>query len=221
MASHRRALAFHSSRRIQNSFNRTAAVQRRLRARRRAALLLYMSTILVLCTELFFQNPRSQWVFHRSSHWWEDVVVSNFTEHDWMENFRMSQEAFKYLCDKLRPMIEKQNTRMRRCVSTERRVAITLWVLATPSEYRSVAHLFGVAWCTVCQIVRKTCIAIVHKLTPVYINFPSGDGLKEVVKGFKDKWGIPQCAGSIDGSHVPVNPSSLTLLTRRAYIYAQ
>ena len=75
-----------------------------------------------------------------------------------------------------------------RCVSTERRVAITLWVLATSSQYCTVAHLFGVAQCTVCNIVKDTCIAIVQKLIPVYIKFPVGDGLEEVVRGFKEKW---------------------------------
>ena len=123
-----------------------------------------------------------------------------------MENFRMSWEILYHLGDKLRPMIEKQSTWMRRCVSTECRVAITLWVLATPSEYHSVAHQFGVARCRVCQIVMDTCIAVVQKLTPVYTSFPTGDGLKEVVRGLKDKWGVLQCAGSVDGSHVPVTP---------------
>ena len=41
---------------------------------------------------------------------------------------------------------------------------------------------------------------------PVYIFFPTGDELKEVIKGFKEKWDFPQCAGSIDGSHFPVTP---------------
>ena len=145
----------------------------------------------------------------RSSRWCEDIILGTFGHHDWMENFRMSRATFQYLCNQLRPLIQKQNTRMRRSVSTEHRVAITLWVLATPAEYRSVAHLFGVARCTVCQIVNETCRAIVQKLLPMYIQFPSGDSLKDVVKGFKDKYGVPQCASSIDGSHVPITPPAM------------
>ena len=59
---------------------------------------------------------------------------------------------------------------MRRPVSVERRVAVTLWILATvtSSEYRSVFHLFGLAHCTVCVIVHETCKAkiqvSIHKL---------------------------------------------------------
>ena len=103
-------------------------------------------------------------------------------------------------------MLEKQTTRLRVPVSIERRIAITLWILVTTAEYRTVAHLFGVARCTVCLIFHETCNAIVSKLMPVYISFPTGDELKEVVKGFKEKWDFPRCAGSIDGSHIPVTP---------------
>ena len=83
-------------------------------------------------------------------------------------------------------------------MSTEHQVAITLWVLATPGEYHSVPHLFRLARCTVCKIVNETCRAIVRKLLPVYI-----------VEGFKDKFGVPQCAGSIDRSHIPVTPPAM------------
>ena len=145
----------------------------------------------------------------RSSRWWEDVVLQTFREHGWIENFRVSKDTFQYLCDQLRPVIEKQNTNMRECISLKRRVAITLWVLATTVDYRTVGHLFGVARNTVSIIVHETCVAIVDKLLPIYIQFPAGNELKKVIDGFKDMWNIPQCAGSIDGSHVPVTPPAM------------
>ena len=45
-----------------------------------------------------------------------------------------------------------------------------------------------------------------QKLIPLYIRFPTGEGLKEVITGFKEKWGVPQCAGSVDGTHIPITP---------------
>ena len=182
----------------------------RMRSRRKAALVIAMATIFSLCaSELFAANPRSIWMHSRSCRWWEDVVLKGFGAHDWIENFRVSRDTFLYLCDQLRPLIAKQDTRMRQCVSLERRVAITLWVLATTAEYRSVGHLFGVARSTVSVIVLETCIAIVEKLLPIYVQFPSGNELKEVADGFKDKWGVPQCVGSIDGSHIPISPPAM------------
>ena len=55
-----------------------------------------------------------------------------------------------------------------------------------------------------CQIVQETCIAIVNCLLKVYIKFPSGQQLQDVVDGFESKWGVPQCIGAIDGCHIPI-----------------
>ena len=86
----------------------------------------------------------------------------------------------------------------------QQRVAITLWCLATPTEYRTIAHLFGVARSTVCEIVHKTCSAIVESLMGTYIKFPIGSQLEEVTEKFQMKWGVPQCVGAIDGCHIPI-----------------
>ena len=81
----------------------------------------------------------------------------------------------------------------------------------TFSDYRSIAHLFGLAWCTVCQIAHKNCKAIIQKFKSVYINFPTGDNLTDVIQVFHSKWNVPQCAGSFDGTHIPI--TLLTLIT--------
>ena len=114
----------------------------------------------------------------------------------------MQQSTFSYLCEKLRPAIIRQNTHLRKAISVEQRVAITLWCLATPCEYRTVAHLFGVAHSTVCMIVHEPCLAITNK---IYISFPTGESLNTVINGFEHKWGFPQCVGAIDGCHVPIS----------------
>ena len=99
---------------------------------------------IIVCTLIFH---------HQSSVWWDRIVMDTFQHQDWVENFLMSKERFIYLCDKLRPVISCQDTRFRKCISTEKRVALTLWCLATPTEYRTLAHLFGIARSTVCMIV--------------------------------------------------------------------
>lgn len=136
-------------------------------------------------------------------------MLRTFTDRDWMENFRVSRNTFYILCEQLTPYIRRRDTQLRRAICVEHRVAITLWCLATCGEYRTIAHLFGVARCTVCVIVHDTCKAIVNVLLKTYIQFPQGAELSEVVEGFKNKWGMIQCAGSIDGCHIPVTPPAL------------
>ena len=57
---------------------------------------------------------------------------------------------------------------------------------------------------TVCIVTKEVCAAIVDKLLPKYIRIPRDEGLREVVDGFKRKWGFPQCAGAVDGTHIPI-----------------
>ena len=114
-----------------------------------------------------------------------------------------------FLCGKLRPRIERKNTQLCKAISVEHRLAITLWCLATCAEYCSIGHLFGVAQCTTCVIVHDTCDAITHILKSKHIFFPVGNDLQSVIDGFKMKWQTVQCAGAIDGCHIPVRPPAL------------
>ena len=55
-----------------------------------------------------------------------------------------------------------------------------------------------------CEIVHEMCSTIVSILLKTYIKFPTGDNIDNVVREFKGKWGVPQCFGAIDGTHIPV-----------------
>ena len=54
-------------------------------------------------------------------------------------------------------------------------------------------------------IVHDICNAINTVFSKELVCFPVGSQLNEVIDGFKGKWGIIQCAGAIDGSHIPVS----------------
>nr|XP_055023093.1 uncharacterized protein LOC129413421 [Misgurnus anguillicaudatus] len=154
----------------------------------------------------FLQRRRlrpSVWAFDRASEWW-DVIVPGFTNSQWLENFRMSEETFVYLCNKLRPAISRNDTNFRVCVSPRKRIAIALWKLATGSEYRSVGHLFGVSITTVCRCVQEFCAAAEALLVPEQIRLPDQEKFKEMAAYIENRWGLPQCIGAIDGSHIPI-----------------
>ena len=129
-------------------------------------------------------------ICYRSYHWWHQIVLRTFTDRDWIENFRMSHETFTYLCQQLSTALRRQDTTMRKAISVEQRLAVTLWCLATPCEYRTIAHLFGIARSTVCEIVQETRTIIVQILLQKYIQFPSGNRLDELIDGFLTKWGV-------------------------------
>ena len=192
----RKALA--RKRRLARARRRRVFVQRQ--ARERLFFALVLSTLVFNCCS----PTRSLWRKERSSYWWDHVVNSTFSTHDWLENFRMSQATFLYVCNEIRPVIEKEDTVMRVAIPVEQRVALTLWFLATNSDYRTIGHLFGVSKPTVSVVSKEVCAAIVKILLPKYIRIPTGDSLKAVIEGFQEKLGFPQCVGVVDGTHIPI-----------------
>ena len=121
-----------------------------------------------------------------------------FGEVWWKENVRMSRGTFDIICRELKPHIEKQATYMRQTISVEKRVAVTLWRLATTVEHRTLSELFGLGWSTVGAIVIETCDAIADNLFSRYVSFPTGEKLRDIISNYETCWGFPQVAGAID-----------------------
>lgn len=150
-------------------------------------------------------TPRSRlWCKYKSTEWWRNAIAGNFGETWWRENLRMSKETFLFLCDELRPHIERQVTSFRDPVSVEARVALTVWRLGTNVEYQTISELFGLGRSTVAEVVVDTCDAISCHLIAKYIKIPQEEHLQEVIDGFEQQWGFPQTVGAIDGTHVPI-----------------
>ena len=131
--------------------------------------------------------------------------IRTFTPQMWMENFRVSRETFLYICEQLRPKIAKMDTTFRKVIPVEERVAVTLWYLATPRKYRTIAYLFGIARCIVCIIERDVCKVIVDVLSLLYIRFHTGNELLCTVSAIEAVHGVPQCVGAVDGLHISTN----------------
>ncbi|XP_060765273.1 uncharacterized protein LOC132873584 isoform X2 [Neoarius graeffei] len=159
--------------------------------------------------QMYYQlrrKPPSVWVHQRANNWWT-VVVPNFTDEQWSQNFRMSEDTFMYICHRLRTAMEKRDTNFRLCVPIKKRVAIALWKLTTNSELRLVSHLFGVGVTTVWRCVREFCTAVNEVLLPELIPFPNDDKLMEMAMNFEQRYGLPQCVGVVAGSHIPNVPT--------------
>ena len=78
-----------------------------------------------LSLEKFERKPREVGRA-RSREWW-DRDVQEMSEEEFRQNFRLSRGAFNKLCQRLDPLVGKQETFARNTVSTARRVAIALY----------------------------------------------------------------------------------------------
>ena len=69
-------------------------------------------------------------------------MTNHCDEGDWIKNMRMSNNAFNLLCNTLRPHIPKGDTRFRKCITAEIKLAATLFYMNGESDYRTVVNLF-------------------------------------------------------------------------------
>ncbi|XP_015276457.1 PREDICTED: uncharacterized protein LOC107118608 [Gekko japonicus] len=167
----------------------------RLRRRRQRAAMAR-----VLLGASYRPNDRTVWSKTQKTDWWDNLLASQFDSSEWVRYFRMSREAVLELVERLRPVLQREDTNMRAAIPVDKRVALTLWKLATSDSYRSVANQFGVGVSTASVIVMEVCEAIHDVLLKHVIQL--GDA-QAVMDGF-DRAGFPNCLGVVDETHIPI-----------------
>ena len=85
----------------------------------------------------------------------------------------MSPERFDHLLGLVRPQIDKRDTRLRKSIPADVRLAITLRYLASGEVQQSLSYSYRVGRSTVCKIVSETGTAIYESLKDPYLKPPS------------------------------------------------
>jgi hypothetical protein len=93
-------------------------------------------------------------------------------------------------------------------IPTEKKLLATLWILATPESYRSVADRFAMSKGTLHSVVKETTSAIASLCTTMIQFKTSTADMITVAKGFQDKTGFPGVIGAIDGTHIEITGPS-------------
>ena len=148
-------------------------------------------------------RERLVWMVPRTDGWFT-MMETTANEEGWYASFRVSKKTFQFLLDQIKGKITHKSTRLRAAVPPRRRLAITLYYLASTAEYRTIANLFGVSTPFVCNCVKEVCEAMVKALKSLFIFLPKGDELDRIIDMYNDRWGFPMCGGAIDGTHIPI-----------------
>ncbi|CAH1954873.1 unnamed protein product [Acanthoscelides obtectus] len=86
-----------------------------------------------------------------------------------IENMKDQKSAGYNVRDK----ISRKNTKMRKAISPEERLSLTLRFLATGESYHSLMYLYRIPVSTIARIVPQCCTAIHEVLQTEYLKVPN------------------------------------------------
>ncbi|CAG7717853.1 unnamed protein product, partial [Allacma fusca] len=105
------------------------------------------------------------------------------------------------------PNMEKKDTFLRRAIPITKRVMIGVKCLASCSELKDIAGLFGVGVTTVQECFDDFVAAVNEVIPKKYILWPATEEeYKRKAKRFEDLWNWPMAVAAIDGCHFPCSP---------------
>ena len=104
----------------------------------------------MICTR---RRTAEVWVHPQAHDWW-DKVVPSWNNIRFISNFRVSRRTFKYICQRLAPVLQRRDTNYCNAIPVDKRVAMAIWRMATNECYRTISNLFGVGIATVCHCLQ-------------------------------------------------------------------
>ncbi|XP_071953022.1 uncharacterized protein [Antedon mediterranea] len=130
----------------------------------------------------------------------EDIKRDKYFPH-------MDKSSFDDILEKITPLIKREDTHMRKAISPEERLALTLRFLTSGNTYQDMECLYRVPRSTLSKLIPETCKAIYDVLKEDYLKVPeTEDDWLKVAEGFKEKWQFPNCIGALDGQIIQINP---------------
>ncbi|XP_050518072.1 uncharacterized protein LOC126892550 [Diabrotica virgifera virgifera] len=119
--------------------------------------------------------------------------------------FRVTKNQFHFLLCASKEDIMKSPTRMvRRVITPEEKLGVTLRFLTTGESFHSLRFQFRISHNYISVFVSDVLTAICKRLKNVLMPAPTEDTWKENSIEFWERWNFPNCVGAIDGKHVRI-----------------
>ena len=142
----------------------------------------------------------------RTDLWWQNIRMGIAPKECWKQFFRMDRDFFYKLLNEIDAYIRPNPLSPNfRALSSETKLALTLYYLKDKGSLSMTANSFGIAINTVSVVIYEVCYAICQILGPIYICLPKDKSeMQRIVGEFEAKFGLPQAFGCIDGTHIKI-----------------
>jgi hypothetical protein len=153
------------------------------------------------------RKDRSTWYKPgRTDLWWQNIRMGISPKECWKQFFRMDRDFFYNLLNEIDAHIKPNPLSPNfRALSSETKLALTLYYLKDKGSLSMTANSFGIAINTASVVIYEVCYVICHILGPKYIHLPKDKSeMQKIVGEFEAKFGLPQAFGCIDGTHIKI-----------------
>ena len=156
---------------------------------------------------------REWWKEPRQCTHWQEIegnawqTSTKFRDDKYRLAYRMPYAAFRFLVTEIEPWIRPESlVFVREPLPVDMIVGIVVFRLAHGLSARLLADRFGVGASTIRKYVDLVVgvLSDEQKLFSKYISTPHGARLQHITDRFQYVCGLPNVAGSIDGTHIPM-----------------
>ena len=147
-----------------------------------------------------FELPRD------GGEWFRNYPMDRWTARQFTRYYRVPMATFSRLVDELGPEMENNGSRSREPIDGRRLIAACLRRLATGGDLDSIADRHGYSEGRLREAMRLFCRLVRRRFQHSLFGLPTGNRLVEIMERFRVEHGVPQCAGAIDGTHIPWRP---------------
>ena len=93
---------------------------------------------------------------------------------------------------------------MRKPVPVQVITAMVLKRLGKGLDYREIGDKFGICASTANEKVNDAMLFLIKNKLYTISRLQEGRNLAAIINGFWERWDLLQCAGAIDGTHIPI-----------------
>ena len=177
-----------------------------------------MQCLLPIITILVWRHrfPGRMWWVEPCQYIHHDVVEGDvwhtslqMLDMRYWQTYRMDFLAFEALVDLLTPFLSPiVATFVRPSIPVRKQVKLVLYRLAHNVSCARMHNLYGCGESTIRKYTRIVYRALATRgegsLVFHFFHTPHSDRLYNIIEGFRDLTGLPNIAGAIDGTHIPL-----------------
>ena len=146
------------------------------------------------------------WTLPRPATSWFEIHFHgrNISEEYFFRQMRMSRNTFDILLTSLRPSLQRMDTRLRRCITPEKVLAIGIYRLAHGGSFENTGVAMNVGKTTAAEAFVDV-INLLYDTRNDFIRFPiTVAETAASIATFETLSDLPNIAGAIDGTHVKI-----------------